>query len=205
MAALRWCGLWRNRHHVVDRWMLELLRGTGNRWRIGRHHRESVGGVVAGVVLPRYQVVPIHALRALVVIVFTSVCFASLRRRTPIASASSPGSVTISTSRHGGETDSQPSHFHLEISESDKCTHANQCKCKSTATGCDGWRNESEKMQIYASSCQRPSAAMMRGMNPTNARQCTFKSAAINRYDKNNKFKKWQANAIQVSSRQQLR
>ena len=122
--------------------MMELLRGVWNRLIIGRHHREIVGGVIAGIVLPGYQVVPIHALRDLVVIVFASVCFTSLRGRTPTTSAPSPGSVTIITSRHGGATNSQPSHFHLE-------------------------RNESDKMQVNASSSQRPSAAMVRETNPT--------------------------------------
>ena len=120
---------------------MELLRGVGNRLIIGRHHREIVGGVVAGVVLPRYQVVPIHALRDLVIIVFTSVCFPSLRRRTPIASAPSPGSVTIITSRHGGATNSQTSHFNLE-------------------------RNESDNMQVNVNSSQRPPAAMVGETNP---------------------------------------
>ena len=104
---------------------------------IARHHREIVAGVVAGIVLPGYQVVPIHALRDLVVIVFTSACLARLRGRTPIPSAPSPGSVTIITSRHGGATNSQPQHLNLE-------------------------RNESDKMQVNASSSQQPTAAIVR-------------------------------------------
>ena len=116
---------------------MELLRGVWNRLIIARHHREIVAGVVAGIVLPGYQVVPIHALRDLVVIVFTSACFTSLRGRTPITSAPSPGSVTIITSRHGGATNSQPQHLNLE-------------------------RNESDKMQVNASSSQQPSAAIVR-------------------------------------------
>ena len=116
---------------------MELLRGVWNRLIIARHHREIAAGVVAGIVLPGYQVVPIHALRDLVVIVFTSACFTSLRGRTPITSAPSPGSVTIITSRHGGATNSQPQHLNLE-------------------------RNESDKMQFNASSSQQPSAAIVK-------------------------------------------
>ena len=122
--------------------MLELLRGTRDRLKIGGHHREIVGGVVARIVLPRYQVVPIHALRDVVVIVFTSVCFTSLRRSTPVASAPSPGSITIITSRHGDATDSRSSHFHLE-------------------------RNESDNMQTNANASHRPPAAMVEEMDPT--------------------------------------
>ena len=122
---LRWRGVWRDRHHVVDCWMLELLCGTMSRLKIGGHHREIVGRVVAGIVLPRYQVVPIHAFRDVVVIVFTAVCFTSLRRSTPITSAPSPGSITIITSRHGYTIDAQSSRYHLERHVSDnKQIHA---------------------------------------------------------------------------------
>ena len=116
---------------------MELLRGGLNRLKIARHCREIAAGVVAGIVLPRYQVVPIHALRDLVVIVFTSACFTSLRGRTLITSAPSPRSVTIITSRHDGATNSQPQLHNLE-------------------------RNESDKMQVNASSSQQPSAALVR-------------------------------------------
>ena len=121
---------------------MELLRGVWNRLVIGLHHRKIVGGVVAGILLPGYQVVPVHAFRDLVVIVFVSACFTSLRGRTPITSAPSPGSVTIITSRHGGATNAQPSHFNLE-------------------------RSKSDKLQVNASSSQRPSAAKVRDTNPT--------------------------------------
>ena len=151
--------------------MLELLRGTRDRVKIGGHHGEIVGGVVARIVLPRYQVVPIHALRDVVVIVFTPVCFASLGRSTPVASAPSPGSITIITSRHGDATNSEFSHFHFE-------------------------RNGSDNMQINANASQRPPAAMVDELDPTKGeptftRQSKYKSAILNRYDTSNKFNQW--------------
>ena len=92
---LSWCGLRRKRHHVVDRSMMKLLRRGGVRLIVAWRHRKSTGSVVARIVLPGDQVVPIHAIRDQVVIVFTSACFASLGGGTPIPSAPSSGSVTI--------------------------------------------------------------------------------------------------------------
>ena len=49
---LGWRGVWRDRHHVVDRRVLELLCGIVSRLEVGRYHRKVVGSVVAGIVLP---------------------------------------------------------------------------------------------------------------------------------------------------------
>ena len=93
---LRRCGFWRKRHHAVDRRMLKELRREGILLVAALWHGKGTGCVVARIVLPRDQVVPIHAVRDQGVIVITSACFTRLGRWAPIPSAPSSRSVTIS-------------------------------------------------------------------------------------------------------------
>ena len=95
---------------------MKLLRRGGVRLIVAWRHRKSTGSVVARVVLPGDQVVPIHAIRDQVVIVFTSACFARLGGGTPIPSAPSSGSVTIIPTRHD-KTATRPKMIKLVLEE----------------------------------------------------------------------------------------